>query len=329
MASVFGIACGGGSALAFTSMRIILNPMARYGAGRRLRSSIERLLDRQGVPFDVIETEGPGHAAELAHEAASQGISRIVAAGGDGTVHEVANGIVSVHASGVAMGLIPIGTGNDFVKMLPGVRTREDAVRALATGTPAPVDVGIASWGGRTEYFINAMGTGIDVEVVRQMRRSSVVPGAIIYVSALLRALASYHPLHVAITVDGYRVSERIMNLAVCNGPSIGGSFRICPDANPADGQLDICLISEMPVLRNARMVPRVLRGTHVDQPGVTMMRGTAVTIRLPSGGPLHFQLDGELRTAEDGAAGIHIGLAPARLNVIRGAPGTVRQRKD
>jgi diacylglycerol kinase family enzyme len=119
------------------------------------------------------------------------------------------------------------------------------------------------------------------------------------------------------------------MNLAVCNGPSIGGSFRICPDAHPADGLLDVCLIAEMPILRNARMVPRVLRGTHADHAGVTMMRGTTAQIRLPHGGPMYFQLDGELRATEDGGAGIHVGLAPARLNVIRGAPDSALLRKD
>jgi diacylglycerol kinase (ATP) len=325
----FDIAPGYGATLAFTFMRIILNPMARYGAGRHLRAGIERLLERQRVPFDVVETEGPGHATELAREAAAHGIDRIVAAGGDGTIHEVANGIVTSCSNGVAMGVIPIGTGNDFVKMIPGVRDRAAAIASLATGVPTPVDVGIACWGGRTEYFINAMGTGIDVEVVRQMRRSRLLPGAIIYVGALLRALAAYRPLEVRVAVDGYVVTQRIMNLAVCNGPSIGGSFRICPDAHPADGVLDVCLIAEMPILRNARMVPRVLSGTHADRAGVTMMRGTSVEIRLPHGGPLPFQLDGELRTAEDGGAGIHIGLAPARLNVIRGAPERALRRKD
>jgi YegS/Rv2252/BmrU family lipid kinase len=302
-------------------MRVILNPMARNGAGRRLRAGIERLLNRHRVPFDLVETEGPGHATELARAAAEQGIVRVAAAGGDGTAHEVANGIVAAPVNGVALGLIPIGTGNDFVKMVPGTESLERAIALLADGYPAPVDVGIVRWGGRAEYFINAMGTGIDVEVVRHMRRSRRMPGAAIYLGALLRALASYRPLRVAVAVDGREVSGRIMNLAVCNGLSIGGSFRICPDADVTDGVLDVCLIAEMPVLRNACMVARVLRGTHTDRPGVTMLRGTRIAVRLPDGGPLHFQLDGELRTAEDGSAGVQVCLVPAGLNVICGTP--------
>jgi diacylglycerol kinase (ATP) len=300
-------------------MRMILNPMARHGAGRRLRPHIERELRRRGLECEIVETAGPGHGRELARAAAAGGISRVVAAGGDGTVHEVVNGLME--SGGAAeLGIVPIGTGNDFIKLIRGARTVEGALDALGRPAGMAIDVGIARWYGGTEYFVNAMGTGIDVEVVRQMRRSRFLPGGVIYVTALLRALAVYRPLLVALTTDGETLEQRIMNLAVCNGPSIGGSFRICPDARPDDGLLDVCLIAEMDVLRNARMVPRVLKGTHTRQPGVTMRRGAVVHLRLPAGGPLLFQLDGELREAADGAEGVHVELAPARLNVIGGA---------
>jgi diacylglycerol kinase (ATP) len=304
----------------FLHMRIILNPMARHGAGRRVRPALERELDRGRFDFDLVETTGPGHATELAREAVETGIERVVAAGGDGTVHEVVNGLASAGRSGVILGLIPIGTGNDFVKMFPHASTRRGAVALLGSPYTVPVDVGIARWSGRSEFFINAMGTGIDVEVVRRIRRSRLLPGSVVYVSALLRALASYRPAAVEVTVDGRSVEQRIMNLAVCNGPSIGGSFLICPAAQADDGLFDVCLVEEMPVLRNAGMVPRVLNGTHVGRPGITMLRGGVVRVRLPGGGPLHFQLDGELREAEDGTDGVELSLAPQSLQVITGA---------
>jgi diacylglycerol kinase (ATP) len=304
-------------------MRIILNPMARHGAGRRIRHAIERELDRRGVHYDLVQTEGPGHARELAGDAARAGIRRIVAAGGDGTVHDVANGILAAAVDGATLGVLPIGTGNDFVKVLPGTATRPAAFAALSAGRTIRVDVGRASWDDQVEYFTNAMGTGIDVEVVRQLRRSRYLPGGATYVAALIRALVRYRPMAVALEIDGRTVRRRIMNLAVCNGTSIGGSFRICPDARADDGLFDVCLVDEMPVLRNALMVPRVLTGTHVGRHGVTMDRGAAVHLTLVQGGPLLFQLDGELREAPDGAAGIRIDLLPLRLNVISGAsPG-------
>jgi diacylglycerol kinase (ATP) len=301
-------------------MRVILNPMARDGAGRRLRSVIERELERRRLDFDLVLTEGPWHARDLAREAAAAGIRRIVAAGGDGTIHEVANGLLATRRNGVALGLIPIGTGNDFVKLVPGTGTRDAAYGTLADGVEHAVDVGVARWDGNTEHFVNAMGTGVDVEVVRRLRRTKLLPGGVSYVSALIRALASFRPPAVNVTVDGRQVSERIMNLAVCNGISIGGSFRICPEARPDDGLLDVCLIGEMSVVRNARMVPRVITGTHVGRDSVTMLRGAAVHISMADGRPFAFQLDGEMREVADGAAGISIEIVPAGLNVIRGA---------
>jgi diacylglycerol kinase (ATP) len=310
-------------------MRVILNPMSRNGTGRRFRSVIERELDRRRIPFDLVQTEGPWHARDLAREAADAGIDRIVAAGGDGTVHEVANGIVAAGVNGTALGMIPIGTGNDFIKMIPGIASREHAFSALALPYVHPVDVGVVRWAGHTEYFVNAMGTGIDVEVVRRLRRSSVLPGGAIYVSALIRALVSYRPLPVELTVDDKRLDTNIMILAVCNGGSIGGSFRICPDAVATDGLLDVCIISEMPVLRNVRMVPRVLSGTHAGHPGVTFLRGRTITLRVVDARPLAFQLDGELREAADGAAGLTVSLAATRLPVIGGHAPDVGAPED
>jgi diacylglycerol kinase (ATP) len=299
-------------------MRIILNPMSRHGAGARMRATIERELQRRAVDHEIVLTDGPGHATALAFDAASAGVQTVVAAGGDGTLHEVVNGVMQAPWAGTAVGLIPLGTGNDFVKTVAGTATADTAFDTLADGETMLVDVGVAAWDERTEYFINAMGTGIDVEVVRQMRRSKVLPGMIVYVAALMRSLLRYRALPIAVDVDGTHIERRIMNFAVCNGPSIGGSFRICPQARTDDGALDVCLIDEMSIARNARMVPRVIRGTHAGQQGVTMLRGTAMHLRLQQDAPLWFQLDGELRHTPHGREGVRISVAATKLNVVR-----------
>jgi diacylglycerol kinase (ATP) len=305
-------------------VRVILNPVARHGAGRRLRAEIESALQHAGLDFDVVLTEGPGHGVELARDAAQAGFRTIVAAGGDGTVHEVANGILTAAGSADAsLGLIPIGTGNDFVKMIPGTSTRELAVATLAHGTVSSYDVGRARWHDRTEYFVNAMGTGIDVEVVRGLRRGRIVPGGVQYVAALLRALVRYRPIPVRIEVDGEIIEQRIMLLAVANGTCIGGTFRICPAARVDDGLFDVCLVGELPVLRNVRLIPRVIKGTHAGCPGVTARRGRVIRLSSRAAGPLHFQLDGELRETPDGRLGVDVDLQPARLNVIHNAVRT------
>lgn len=297
-------------------MRVILNPLSRHGAGGKLRPEIERMLQQRGLRYDLVQTRGPGHAADLAQEAAEEGVPRVVAAGGDGTVHEVVNGLMRTRGD-TSLSLLPIGTGNDFVKMVPGTAPLEAAVDTLVSGTERPMDVGYARWDGDGEYFANAMGTGIDVQVVRRMRRSRMLPGGFVYVAALLRALAAYRPQQLNLRIDGVRHDRQIMNLAVCNGPSIGGSFRICPDAEIDDGLLDVCVVAAMPILRNAAMVPHVIRGTHGGRAGIAMLRGRNIHMANPEGRELWFQLDGELRCAEDGAAGVEVEIRPAALRVI------------
>jgi diacylglycerol kinase family enzyme len=213
--------------------------------------------------------------------------------------------------------MIPIGTGNDFVKMIPGTGTRAQALATLAHGTVTAYDVGRARWDGGSEYFINAMGTGIDVEVVRAMPRIRNVPGGALYVAGLLRALVRYRPLPVSVDVDGESIERRIMLLAVANGACIGGTFRICPRARPDDGLLDVCLVEELPLPRIVRTVLHVLRGTHEGLPGVTTRGGRVVRITSSRAEPLFFQLDGELRHASDALEGIEVTLEPARMNVL------------
>lgn len=303
-------------------MRIILNPLSRHGAGRKMRPELERLLRQRGVQYELVETRAPTHAADLAQQAAEAGVSHVIAAGGDGTVHEVVNGLMQA-GGGPVLGLLPIGTGNDFVKMVPGTATLEHAVDTLVCGVAHPLDVGYAAWDGGGEYFANAMGTGIDVEVVRRMRRSRMLPGGFIYVAALLRALASYRPRQLLLELDDVPHDRQIMNLAVCNGPSIGGSFRICPDALTDDGLLDVCVVAAMPLVRNAAMVPHVIRGTHVNRRGVTMARASTIRMGRPEGGQMWFQLDGELRCAEDGVSGIRVHVHAGALQVLHGPVGS------
>jgi YegS/Rv2252/BmrU family lipid kinase len=303
-------------------MRVILNPMARGGIGARLRPVIERELHAVAGGLQIVETEHPGHATALARQAVADGVSTIVAAGGDGTLHEVANGIVKATESRpnarahVALGIIPIGTGNDFAKAVPGVRTREMAFETLRTGERRMYDVGRAEWGGQQEYFLNAMGTGIDVEVVRQIERLSRGGGALVYLQGLLRALTTYRAVPLRITADGEEIAARVMLIAVANGSSIGGTFRISPKAQPDDGILDLCIVEDMPLLAQLALVPRIVRGTHESSPRVRTRQVKAVTLSVPAGATLFFQLDGELREPE-GIGAVRVTIEEARLQIV------------
>ncbi|MGH7506352.1 MAG: diacylglycerol/lipid kinase family protein, partial [Longimicrobiales bacterium] len=221
------------------TVRIVLNPTAGRGAGRRLRAEVERELAARGIDVDVHETERPGHAADLAAAAVAAGADVIVAVGGDGTIHEVVNGLMRCPPNArPALGLIPVGTGNDLVKVVAGTRTRAEAYDTIAHGWAVPLDAGRASWAGGEEYFVNAMGTGIDVEVVRQIRGIRNLPGAAVYVLGLAKALVKYRPLRLRVTIDGVTLDRRFMMAAVANGCCVGGAFQLCPDASPDDGLL-------------------------------------------------------------------------------------------
>ena len=140
------------------------------------------------------------------------------------------------------------------------------------------------------------MGTGVDVEVVRQIQRMSRGTGALVYMQGLVRALIRYHPLSLKIEADGDDVSGRVMMVAVANGRCVGGMFRITPRAEPDDAQLDLCIVDEMPLLAQLAIVPRIIAGTHESSSRVRSRTVRAVSIGLDGGGPLFFQLDGELR---------------------------------
>jgi YegS/Rv2252/BmrU family lipid kinase len=301
-------------------VHVILNPNSGGGTGRRTRPELERELARRRIAFTLEETRGPGHATELARAAAERGVGTVVAAGGDGTIHEVVNGLLSVDRSrtpgSTALGVIPIGTGNDFVKVAAGGTERQKAYDVLAEGRVRRFDVGRVVWEGGAEYFINGVGTGIDVEVVRQMTRLPRLPGVVSYLVALLRALARFDPIPLRIHLDDEVVERKVMIVAVGNGRCLGGGFYVCPEAVPDDGRLDVCVVKDLSMLQIARVVPRILRGTHGRHPGVHMATASAIDVVALGDAPIFFQIDGELREPE-GIRRLRIEVERAVLPVV------------
>ena len=300
--------------------RMIVNPTARGGRTATRGEALVRALGQHGIDCDIVSTEAPGHAADLAATSAALGFDVVVAAGGDGTVHEVANGLLRRphDASQPALGILPIGTGNDFAGLVCGIRSEQDALRALLNPRFRRVDVGSAQWDATEEFFVNGMGTGIDVEVVRNLQKRSRLPGGLLYLRALLRALVRFRPVQLRVEGGGRTYESEALMVAICNGRRIGGAFNICPDARPDDGLLDACIVDAMSALRIARTLPKVLAGTHSAASGVTMWRAQTFTFAVPAG-PLFFQLDGELRQAAEPV--IHVRALPGALRVVSVLP--------
>ncbi len=298
-------------------MQFIVNPTAGGGRARRAARAIERRLSRAGVDFRLAETAGRGDALDLAREAARAGADAVVAVGGDGTVHEIVNGLLRAREEQVPLppfGVVPAGSGNDFVTSAAGTSDALALYNALRGGALRSVDAGRVEWPGGHAYFVNAMGLGIDVEVVRQVERSPRLPGLAGYLLALARALVGFSAVPVRLRVDGEEWRGRVMMAAVSNGARLGGGFRLSPDARIDDGHLDLCIVSRLGAWGVARAVPRILAGTHGTMAAVTMRKGTMIEIERTDGASLVLQLDGEL-----------CDVGPAALTRVAALPGALR----
>lgn len=269
---------------------MVLNPLAARGRAGRQEGRLVRALEAVGLRPVVRRTRAPGHAAELVRQAAVEGLRVICAAGGDGTLHEAVNGLLELPPpERPALGVIPLGSANDFAKMLhlrPGI---EEAARRLAAGGCRPVDAGRAG----SRFFINGMGMGFDAQVARESASIPFLGGTPLYLLATLRALWSYPCPQMEIEVDGRAWRCPTLLCSVSNGACIGGGFWIAPQAAVDDGWLDVCHASGLGRAAILRLLPEIMRGTHVGKEPVRLER--ARRVRLRSDTPLHVHADGEL----------------------------------
>jgi len=289
---------------------VILNPAARGGTARRAKDPVARAFRAQGWTVEVQETERPGHARALAAAAARGGARRVIAVGGDGAVHEVANGILEAR-SAAALGVVPVGSGNDFAKLL-GVYRHDisSAVARIATARERRFDAGRVLG----EFFVNSLGFGLGPAVVRTRNAMSGLKGFLSYLVPVVKTFASFRPPLFEVRADGFHERGLMTMVEVCNGTTAGGSYRFAPAADPADGRFDVCLIRRVGLLRFLVALPRVMRGTHVAMREVALIRARQLTIRS-SAAPLLFHLDGELR--DPGVHECTVTLTRGCLNVL------------
>lgn len=297
----------------------IVNPNAAGGRTRRVFPRLQRHLHARGISCRSTATTGPGHALDLARAAVEAGAPSILVVGGDGTLHEVANGILEVeHPPPLAV--LPVGTGNDFHRMMRASGSLAAVAGLLESGRPRSFEVGKVVWAGGERHFVNLLGIGVDVEVLRRRSRFGRLPGLLQYGTALFSAAATFqHPsivleLHDDRGRSTIRAAEALLAV-VTVGPSIGGGFMLSPGARPDDGLLDLFLVEDLGLLGVARHLPRVLRGTHATVPEIFMQPVRYARIESADGRPLHFELDGELMP--EPSPWLEIEVQPGRLAVL------------
>jgi len=298
------------------SIHIILNPASSSGAGGRMAPKVEQRLRERGVDYVLHRTNAPGHGEALVRTALDGGATRLLVVGGDGTIHEVANGLLGNGRSRVPMAVLPLGTGNDFYRMVGAPKAMGAALDTLMEGAACAFDVGRVCYDGQSRYFVNLLGIGIDVEVLRRRERVRRLPGLAQYLAALLGAVARFQAVGAEVELDdGSSIKGRTTLAGITVGPSAGGGFLLNPTATPDDGFLDLCWVEELNLFQILRYIPKVIRGTHAGLAVVQLKRFRTARLSAPEGMHLDFELDGELvRTPVER---LEIEIVPAALHVM------------
>ena len=272
----------------------IVNPIAGTGYAMKAMNNLEKQLRQKGIEYKTFLTERPGHATQIAAELAGQDqVYAVVAVGGDGTASEVAAGLCE---TGKPMGIIPAGTGNDFIKTTGIPNDPQKAFEILLSRKPVDTDTGTVN----DRFFLDY------AESLKDKHR-----GLTPYLIGLLKAIRHYQSVQLKVTADGKTEAGRYLVCSVANGCYIGGGIPICPEADPTDGKLDLVLIKH----RARWQIPFYLPGLMLSRDlkfKITSHR--RVSRILIDGENLRINIDGEIQSMEK----VEFTVKPASLRLIR-----------
>ena len=274
---------------------LIVNPAAGRGRSKRRTASICKLLEDSGIVLELMQSTAVGDVESKVLAAASSGAEQIIVAGGDGSIHEAVNGIMRA-ATTTALGVIPVGTGNDFAKACSIPLQWEEATRLLAgrVASDAPariIDVGRMN----DRYFANGAGIGFDAKINHIACGNRLPIGDLNYLIAVFQGVwDGVITPQVRLRYDAVDYDGAVTLVEVCNGPYVGGMFHIAPMAENDDGFLDLVFVQPVSRPRIFALLPRLLNGSHIAAPEVTCSRVASVT--LTAAGPVPSHLDGEVQ---------------------------------
>ena len=272
------------------NVKVILNPYANRWRAQQRNTELKSALESAGFAYDLISTEAPKQAIALAETAVSEGYDAAVAAGGDGTISEVANGLLRAAGEDdpLPLGILPMGSANDFSKLLGLPHDLTAAARLIAAGKTRILDVGRVN----THFFLNNSAVGMEPMVTIESQKIKHIYGSMRYLVALLRTLLRLRSWQMKIKWDDGSYEGDGILLSMCNGPRTGG-FPMAPGAELDDGVLDFVLAPDMPKRKLVNVLLKLMKGTHVDHPLIIFARTTRLTIESKLGLPLH--ADGEI----------------------------------
>lgn len=285
----------------------IINPTAGKGKALGLVPIIRDYFKGKPDKYVIKITEYPGHATKIAREYANSGTCRIYSIGGDGTVNEIVNGMAGTKAS---LGVIPAGSGNDFIRSIHGEYQSSDIVADTIRGQERSIDLARANG----KYFINISSIGFDADVVynaQKFKRLPYIPGSMAYLFSLIYTIFKNKISEVKVTIDDQEISLKILLATVANGRFYGGGMLPAPAAALDDGLLDICLVREVNRLKILTLFPKYMKGEHGEIEYVSFKR--AKKIKIESKETIALNIDGEILTGQE----IEFEILKGAINVI------------
>lgn len=264
----------------------------------------------------------PTHAIELAKQAAQEGCDLVIAMGGDGTVHEVMNGLMQVpEDKRPIMGIVPIGSGNDFAYAMGITQKSAHALaHALKAENIRPVDIGLMTdEHGRKEYFDNTLGIGFDAVVTIRSHKLPIVKGFLMYLTAVIQTIILNHnPAKVVIETGSEKIEDSVLMVTLCNGPREGGGFMLSPNSQNNDGKMEYVIVNKVSRAMMFRLVPEFMQGTHMRFKQIRM--GEFKKLTLASDIPLYIHADGEIFTSfGSNLRKVSFEILPEALRVVKG----------
>lgn len=313
-----------------TDWYIIVNP--RAGSGKTMSKWVpaERTLHELGIEFTTAMTDHKRHATMLAHEAASDGYRKFLAVGGDGSLHETLIGIARYcDETGTApeeftLGVLPIGSGNDWIKSLRVPNDLDAVLRLITKGSFGKMDlVKVIGGGGKISYMANVGGTGFDSHVCSRVnfQKESGKRGKRIYLSALLHTIRNLDAISLKVVADGKEIFEgKCYSIALGNGPYSGSGMRQVPNATIDDGILDYMIVPKLPLNVIVSQIPKLFSGSLDKSEQVISGKCRQLLIApLDEVSEDIFELDGEI----EGRLPMSIQMDGRQINVIKGLAGT------
>jgi len=265
---------------------LIVNLIAGQGRCKQIFPSIQRQLDKDNVDYELHYTNEPEEATDVARMGIESGFTHIVAVGGDGTVNEIANGIVG---SDAILAVIPAGTGNDFIRMTNIPQDYRQATHLLTNGQEKMIDVGQIV---DSRYFVNGLGIGIDAQVAQDVLKMEKLRGALAYLYAAVREVFKFEAFPIKLSGQGWTEEKSCISLGFANGKYCGGGFKLAPMAEVDDGKIDVAAIGDFPKLERLVRLPQARKGEHLSLAGVSYHQDVEVFVSSET--KLIAHIDGE-----------------------------------